>query len=133
MCNCKCGKEMTVLATESRLPGAYNARNLKKPFSGTIWWCPECGRVCAKGELIGDPPEEIDPIWHEPSPGEYALFLSSEELPARRWIMGEISGWNNCMDNDRLAEAFIIAQEKIREFHRRFPYWQKDRESGETL
>ena len=64
MQDCKCGTEMIVLTTESRLPGAYNSYGIKKPFAGSIWWCPKCGKVCAKGELIGSPPEAIEPIWY---------------------------------------------------------------------
>ena len=65
--DCKCGEEMMELATDSRIPGTHNSRKLKAPFTGTVWWCRECGKVCVKGELIGETTETIDPIWFVPN------------------------------------------------------------------
>jgi len=103
---------MTVLSTESRLPGAHNSYGIEKPFFGSNWWCPKCGRVCIKGELIGSPPEVIEPIWRTPQ--------SEKELEDRRWIMAEIGGWNRCFDNDELADRFVIAQNQLREVIRKY-------------
>jgi len=122
MQDCKCGTEMKVVATNSRKPHAYDACHLEKPFSGSALWCPKCGSVCVRGELIGIPPEVLEPNWLVPQ--------SEKELEDRRWIMAEIGGWNNCMDDARLAKAFLVAQEKLREVHRKHKTWKDNSEFG---
>jgi hypothetical protein len=61
---------------------------------------------------------------------ESAIDLINE-LSDRRWIMAEIGGWNNCMDDERLAKAFLIAQEKLREVHRKHKTWEENGDFGE--
>ena len=46
-----------------------------------------------------------------------AIQGMQEELEARRFVMAELSGWDRCLSDSKLATRFVFAQNRLRKVH----------------
>ena len=64
------------IARDRYLPSDHNPPKIGNPIASSIWWCKDCGKICAQAEIIGDNVKTIDPIWMAT---EYEIKISRIE------------------------------------------------------